>query len=123
MNRPPWGRYVVVDEASTHKAKRITVRPGGRLSYQRHLRRSEHWFIIAGEAEITIDGSVQRSFAGQAIDVARGAAHRIANPGTADLVFIEVQTGDYFGEDDIERLEDDYGRKKQRVRPKIPQCR
>lgn len=106
----PWGSYTVLDDASTHKVKRIEVRSGHRLSYQRHSRRAEHWFIVAGSAEVTLDGDVHTLEPGQAVDIPVGAAHRIASVGQADLVFIEVQQGDYFGEDDIERLEDDFGR-------------
>lgn len=107
----PWGAYEVLEDADGHKVKRIEVRPGSRLSYQRHTKRAEHWFVVSGQAEVTLDGSVHRLGPGDAIDIPRGAAHRMANPGADDvLVFIEVQHGDYFGEDDIERLEDDFGR-------------
>jgi mannose-6-phosphate isomerase-like protein (cupin superfamily) len=107
----PWGNYTVLDDqAPDHKVKRIVVHPGKRLSYQRHARRAEHWFVVSGEARVTLDGTVVGLRAGQAIDIPREGAHRIANEGDVDLVFIEVQQGDYFGEDDIVRLEDDYGR-------------
>ena len=107
----PWGSYTVLDdEAPDHKVKRIVVRPGHRLSYQRHSRRSEHWFIVSGRARVTIEGVERDLVAGQAVDVPRGSAHRIEATGSGDLVFVEVQHGDYFGEDDIERLDDDYGR-------------
>jgi mannose-6-phosphate isomerase len=106
----PWGEYEVLEDDDSHKVKRITVLPGKRLSYQRHERRAEHWFVVAGTATVTLEGVDYRIESGQAIDIPRGAAHRVANAGRDDLVFIEVQVGDYFGEDDIERLEDDYGR-------------
>lgn len=106
----PWGGYLVLEDGASHKVKRITVKPGQRLSYQRHAKRAEHWLVIGGEAVVTIDGNEHRLAAGDAIDVPRGAAHRISSCGDDDLVFIEVQLGDYFGEDDIERLDDDYGR-------------
>jgi mannose-6-phosphate isomerase-like protein (cupin superfamily) len=106
----PWGSYTVLDDSETHKVKRIEVQPDKRLSYQRHSRRAEHWYVVSGTAEVTLDGDVHRLGAGSAIDIPLKAAHRIANPGNEPLVFIEVQRGDYFGEDDIERLEDDYGR-------------
>ena len=106
----PWGCYAVLEDAPAYKVKRIVVRPGERLSLQKHLRRSEHWFIVAGEAVVTRGTEEIRLSAGQAIDIPEGAAHRIKNPGGKELVFVEVQTGDYFGEDDITRLEDDYGR-------------
>ena len=106
----PWGSYTVLDDSDTHKVKRIEVHAGERLSYQRHERRAEHWFIVAGEAHVTLDDEARKLAPGDAIDIPRGAAHRIANPGSTVLVFVEVQHGDYFGEDDIERLDDDYGR-------------
>jgi mannose-6-phosphate isomerase len=107
----PWGSYTVLDDqAPNHKVKRIVVRPGKRLSYQRHARRSEHWFIVEGSALVTIDGDQRRLGPADAVDIAAGSAHRIENVGSADLVFVEVQHGDYFGEDDIVRLEDDFGR-------------
>ena len=100
----------MLEDAPTHKVKRIEVRPGNRLSYQRHQQRAEHWFVLAGTAEVTLDGATVRLTPGDAIDIPRQAAHRIANVGDDDLVFVEVQHGEYFGEDDIERLDDDYGR-------------
>jgi len=106
----PWGSYEVLDDAASHKVKRIEVQPGKRLSYQRHSSRGEHWFIVSGVASVTLDGDVVGLTAGQAIDVPRESAHRIANVGTTPLVFIEVQHGDSFDEDDIVRLDDDFGR-------------
>jgi mannose-6-phosphate isomerase len=106
----PWGSYTVLEDAPTHKVKRIEVEPGCRLSYQRHGRRAEHWFMITGVAEVVLDGRTVRLVPGDAIDIPKGAAHRVSNPGDERLAFVEVQVGDYFGEDDIERLEDDYGR-------------
>jgi mannose-6-phosphate isomerase-like protein (cupin superfamily) len=107
----PWGSYTVLsDDAPDHKVKRLVVHPGKRLSYQRHAQRSEHWFVVAGRALVTLDGKETELVPGQAIDIPVHTAHRVANPGDADLVFIEVQHGTYFGEDDIVRLEDDFGR-------------
>ncbi len=106
----PWGFYQILADRPDHKVKRITVYPKQRLSYQRHFRRSEHWYVIHGRAVVTKDGQDVDVPAGAAIDLPVGTWHRIRNPGLNDLVFIEVQTGDYFGEDDIERSEDDYGR-------------
>ena len=106
----PWGRYDVLADEASHKVKRITVEPGHRLSYQRHRRRSEHWFVVEGDALVTLDGVEHAVATGEAIDIPAGAAHRIENKGPAPLVFVEVQRGTYFGEDDIERLSDDYGR-------------
>ncbi len=107
----PWGNYTVLDEdAPDHKVKRIVVHPGKRLSYQRHAQRAEHWLIVSGTATVTVDGAVRVVYAGESVDIPLQSAHRIANDGDADVVFIEVQRGTYFGEDDIVRLEDDYGR-------------
>jgi mannose-6-phosphate isomerase len=106
----PWGHYVVLSDERDHKVKRISVRPGARLSYQVHARRSEHWFVVAGSGVVTIDGTPRPVAAGDAVDVPSGSPHRIENDGAADLVFVEVQHGEYFGEDDIVRLEDDFGR-------------
>ena len=107
----PWGNYTVLDDDEPdHKVKRLVVHPGKRLSYQRHSKRSEHWFIVAGTARVTLDGVDTDLAPGDAIDVPCGTAHRIANVGATDVVLVEVQHGTYFGEDDIERLADDYGR-------------
>lgn len=106
----PWGSYLVLDDEPGHKVKRITVRPGGRLSYQRHDHRSEHWFVVSGSGVVVLEDVEHAVDAGVAVDVPCGTAHRIQSTGDRDLVFIEVQHGDYFGEDDILRLDDDYGR-------------
>ena len=107
---PPWGRWEVLLDEPTYKVKRITVLPDKRLSYQKHFRREEHWTIVEGQALVTLDGTEIELGAGATIDIPREAAHRIANPGPEDLVFIEVQCGTYFGEDYIIRLQDYYGR-------------
>jgi mannose-6-phosphate isomerase len=109
-SRRPWGRYDVLADDASYKVKTIVVEPGERLSYQRHARRSEHWFVVSGRGVVTLDGDTVDVVAGRAVDVPVGTAHRIANIGDAPLLFVEVQHGEYFGEDDIERLEDDYGR-------------
>ncbi|NDA41367.1 MAG: cupin domain-containing protein [Actinobacteria bacterium] len=106
----PWGRYEVLQESETHKVKCIWVNPGKRLSYQRHNFRAEHWFIVAGRAQVTIDGSVRKIGPGESVQFGIGVLHRIENIGTDEVIFVEVQTGTYFGEDDIERVEDDFGR-------------
>jgi mannose-6-phosphate isomerase len=107
----PWGSFSVLDdEAKDHKVKRIVVHPGRRLSYQRHARRAEHWCMVRGRATVIIEGVRHELEPGGSIDIPLGAAHRIENDGNEDVVFIEVQLGDYFGEDDIVRLEDDFGR-------------
>jgi mannose-6-phosphate isomerase-like protein (cupin superfamily) len=106
----PWGSFTVLDDATTHKVKSLTVNPGHRLSYQRHQQRAEHWFVVAGTATVTIDDREHTLARGEYIDIPTMAWHRIENRGDADLVFVEVQHGSYFGEDDIERRSDDYGR-------------
>ena len=110
FDKRPWGSFTVLDEAKTYKVKRIEVLPGKRLSYQRHAQRSEHWMIVEGAAKVTLNGREIQLGPGGVIDVPTGVAHRIENIGTGTLVFIEIQRGTYFGEDDIERLQDDFGR-------------
>lgn len=110
FDRRPWGSYTVLEEDRNFKVKRIEVLPGKRLSYQKHAQRAEHWFVVEGTAKVTLDGKELLIGAGEAIDVPVGTAHRVENPGETDLVFIEVQRGTYLGEDDIVRLQDDYGR-------------
>lgn len=107
----PWGSFTILDESENFKVKRIEVLPGKRLSYQRHQKRAEHWFVVQGIAKVTLNGSEILVETGKAVDIATGTAHRVENPHDAEkLVFIETQTGSYFGEDDIERLDDDFGR-------------
>jgi mannose-6-phosphate isomerase-like protein (cupin superfamily) len=106
----PWGRWEVLLEETSYKVKRITVDPGHRLSYQKHFKRREHWFLVQGNALVTLDGRQVPLKGGEHIDIDCEVAHRIANQGTEPVVFIEVQQGSYLGEDDIIRLEDDYGR-------------
>ena len=106
----PWGSWHVLGEGEGYKVKRIVIDPGGRLSYQRHEHRAEHWVVITGTATCTLDGETVVLAPGQTIDVEVGQAHRIANQGDETLMIIEVQRGSYMGEDDIVRLEDDYGR-------------
>lgn len=106
----PWGRWLVVDVGPGFVVKRITVRPGQRLSLQRHRHREEHWIVVAGTAQVVLG---EESFVLEAGGTARipvGGTHRIANPGMVDVVFIEVQRGALLTEDDIERLDDAYGR-------------
>jgi mannose-6-phosphate isomerase-like protein (cupin superfamily) len=106
----PWGRYDVLAEGDGWKAKRIEVRPGHRLSYQTHAQRAEHWIVVEGAGRITLDGEAIDLPTGAVVDIATGQAHRMENPGDEPLVFVEVQRGDYLGEDDIVRLDDDYAR-------------
>lgn len=106
----PWGKYYVLEDAPTHKVKRIEVKPGGRLSYQYHHKRSEVWTIVKGNARITLDDMDTDYAAGDVIKIPLHAKHRIMNIGKETLIFVEVQLGTYFGEDDIVRIEDDYNR-------------
>ena len=107
----PWGHWEILAVGTGYAVKRIVVRPGGRLSLQRHAHRAEHWIIVGGEARVTKQASVFPLPIGGTVAIAAGEAHRIENPGTTDLVFIEVQHGQTLREDDIERLDDDYGRR------------
>jgi len=107
----PWGNYTVLDDkADNYKVKEIVVTPGKRLSYQTHKFRSEHWFIISGHATVVLDGTTIELEPGGSVDIHVGQAHRCENLGSETVVFVEIQTGTYFGEDDIVRLEDDFGR-------------
>ena len=99
----PWGYYQVLLDEPTYKVKRIVVLPGKRLSYQYHRRRAEHWFVVEGRGIVTRNDE-------RMVDIPKRARHRIENDGLAPLAFIEIQRGDYFGEDDIVRVEDDFGR-------------
>jgi mannose-6-phosphate isomerase len=110
FDQRPWGSFTVLDEAEGYKVKRIEVLPHKRLSYQRHSQRAEHWMVVQGTARLTLDGREATVRVGETADVPVGTAHRVENPGDEKLVFIEIQRGDYLGEDDIVRLEDDYGR-------------
>jgi mannose-1-phosphate guanylyltransferase/mannose-6-phosphate isomerase len=106
----PWGSYQSVDNGDRHQVKRIIVKPGSRLSLQKHHHRSEHWIVVKGAARVTVDDVVKTVHENESIYIPMGAAHRLENPGKILLELIEVQTGSYFGEDDIVRIEDDYRR-------------
>ena len=106
----PWGSWHVLDQGDGYKVKRIEVQPQCRLSYQTHAHRAEHWVIVSGKATCLVDGATVIAGPGQSIDVEVGQAHRISNDQDEWLVIVEVQTGRYTEEDDIVRLEDDYGR-------------
>ena len=106
----PWGMFEVVAEGDGYKVKRIEVNPGQRLSLQMHQSRSEHWVVVDGEAIVTIGDREIRLRENQDAVIPPRTRHRVANPGTTPLVFIEVQCGAYLGEDDITRFEDDYNR-------------
>ncbi|CAN5877374.1 hypothetical protein BH20ACT6_BH20ACT6_13320 [soil metagenome] len=106
----PWGRITVIDNGDGFQVKRLEVRPGRRLSLQVHRRRSEHWYVVHGVATATVGPAEVDLPAGNSIDIAVGERHRLANHGDTDVVIVEVGRGDYLGEDDIERFDDDFGR-------------
>jgi mannose-6-phosphate isomerase len=106
----PWGSWEVLDEAEGYKVKRIVVHPGQRLSYQTHEHRAELWSVVAGRATCVVDDEVVVAGLGESVRIEVGQAHRITNMDVDELVIIEVQLGAYCGEDDICRLDDDYGR-------------
>lgn len=109
MERRPWGFFKVLVEAPTYKIKHIHIYQGHRLSLQRHKYRAEHWYIVQGDAFVEVDGQSGTVSAGESVDVDFEMTHRIGAPKN-DVIFIEVQTGSSFDENDIERLEDDYNR-------------
>ena len=106
----PWGNYQSIDAGDRHQVKRIVVKPGGRLSLQKHHHRSEHWIVVRGTARVTVNELIKNVHENESIYIPIGAVHRLENPGKIVLELIEVQTGSYFGEDDIIRIEDDYRR-------------
>jgi mannose-6-phosphate isomerase-like protein (cupin superfamily) len=106
----PWGGFQTIEEGRGYKVKRLLVRPGQRLSLQRHRFRAEHWVVVSGSPRLIVSGRPKRLRPRGAVDVPRGAWHRIENPGRVPVVLIEVQHGPYLGEDDIIRRQDDYGR-------------
>jgi len=106
----PWGGYTSVLNGERFQVKRLFVKPGKKLSLQKHHHRAEHWIVVRGTAEVTLDGNVTTLSENQSIYLPLGCVHRLANPGKIDLELIEVQTGSYFGEDDIIRIEDEFGR-------------
>ena len=110
FDQRPWGNYTVLDEGENYKVKRIEVLPKKRLSYQSHRQRAEHWFVVRGTAKVTLNDREILVETGAAIDIPRGAKHRVENSEDELLIFVETQTGTYFGEDDIERYDDDFGR-------------
>ena len=106
----PWGSYTVLHAGERFKIKEIVVRPQERLSLQMHHHRSEHWVVLSGTAKVTCDEESRMVYANQSTYIPIGTRHRLENPGRVDLVLIEVQCGDYVGEDDIVRYDDQYGR-------------
>lgn len=111
METRPWGWYQILFENNDTKVKRIFVNAGGKLSYQMHHKRNEVWAVVKGQGYVVIDEVIQRIGAGSVVQIPAGRRHRVVNDHDSDsLEFIEVQTGEYFGEDDIVRFIDDYGR-------------
>jgi mannose-1-phosphate guanylyltransferase/mannose-6-phosphate isomerase len=106
----PWGYYQSVDEGARYQVKRIVVKPGERLSLQKHFHRAEHWIVVKGIAEVTRNDELHLVHENESIYLPIGSTHRMANPGKIDLELIEVQTGSYLGEDDIIRIQDVYNR-------------
>lgn len=107
----PWGSFDVLHEEKTFKIKKITVKPKSRLSYQYHNKRSELWYVISGKGIVTLNNEKIELNVGSTIKIEKKDRHRVENKGSEDLIFVEIQTGTYFGEDDIVRLDDDYNRK------------
>ena len=106
----PWGYYQGVDNGTRYQVKRIVVKPGARLSLQKHFHRAEHWVVVKGTAEVTVGEDVRAVHENESVYIPIGSVHRLANPGKIPLELIEVQVGSYLGEDDIQRLDDTYGR-------------
>jgi mannose-1-phosphate guanylyltransferase/mannose-6-phosphate isomerase len=106
----PWGSYTVLEESPRYKIKKIVVNVGAALSLQRHQHRSEHWIVVKGTALVEIDGKQQFVHENESVYVPKSTLHRLSNPGKIPLEMIEVQNGEYLGEDDIERFDDHYGR-------------
>ncbi len=107
----PWGSYKVLDQGIGYKVKRLMILPEKRLSLQMHNQRDEKWIVVAGTGRVTIGDETKKIWVGQYLEIPNKTVHRIENDGEDDLIIIEVQFGDYLGEDDIERFADDYGRR------------
>lgn len=110
VGQRPWGTYTVLEEQGNYKIKRIEVRPGHRLSLQKHHHRSEHWIVVSGSAQVTCGDERFVVNMNESTFIPVGQLHRLENPGRIPLVIIEVQSGEYLGEDDIVRIDDDYAR-------------
>jgi mannose-6-phosphate isomerase-like protein (cupin superfamily) len=108
----PWGWYLVIDQGDRYKVKSIEVNPNASLSLQKHLHRAEHWVVVEGTAQVEVDGKITIIKENESTYIPLGSKHRLSNPGKIPLRIIEVQSGSYLEEDDIERFEDDYGRTK-----------
>jgi mannose-1-phosphate guanylyltransferase/mannose-6-phosphate isomerase len=113
----PWGYYQGIDEGARYQVKRLMVKPGSKLSLQKHFHRAEHWVVVKGTAEVTVNDKVSTVHENESVYIPIGGVHRLANPGKIPLELVEVQVGSYLGEDDIVRLDDAYGR----LRPEGPQ--
>lgn len=107
----PWGTWEIIATSPNYAVKRIVVKPGARLSLQRHAFRAEHWVMVGGTGHVTRGAETFPVVSGEHVAIGRGDVHRIENPGPEELVFIEVQHGERLEENDIERIEDDYGRR------------
>ena len=107
----PWGSFYVIHDEKKYKLKRIEVESGQRLSYQYHKKRAETWIVVEGEATVTIEEKIKKYNEGQTVIIPKGAKHRVENTRSDKLIFIEVQTGSYFGEVDIIRLQEDDNRR------------
>ncbi len=110
----PWGRFEILADEPSFKAKKITVDTGAQLSYQSHDQRAEHWVVVSGEGEVTLNDMKRVFRPGESVVIPAKTKHRIRNSGSDPLIFVEIQTGGYFGEDDIVRYQDDYRRPVQR---------
>ena len=106
----PWGYYTTLEEGDRFKTKRLGIRPGAKISLQMHHHRSEHWIVVSGMAEVTCGEKTFLVDTNESTYIKAGQVHRVANPGKVELILIEVQSGDYLGDDDIVRFEDIYGR-------------
>ncbi len=113
----PWGSYTILEEGERYKIKRILVRPSQKLSLQLHYHRSEHWIVVRGTAKVTLDDKESLLHENESLFVPKSTMHRLENPGKVPLELIEVQVGEYVGEDDIVRFEDIYGRTEQALVP------
>ncbi len=119
ITKRPWGSYEVLSDVPGHKVKRFIVHPDGCLSLQLHRKRSEHWFVVAGLGTAIVDGKKKILRPGRSIDIPQKSKHRVWNSSEENLIIIEVQSGDYCGEDDIERFDDKYGR----IKPSKHHCK
>jgi mannose-6-phosphate isomerase-like protein (cupin superfamily) len=114
--RRPWGAYTVLTESGMYKVKRLTVDPHEKMSLQKHEKRSEHWVVVTGEVIVTLGEDQMTLKANEGVTIPIGTVHRIENPGDLPAELVEVQLGDYVGEDDIVRFDDDYGRAEEQTR-------